>query len=366
MRICHIISGDLWAGAEVMCYQLLKNLLNFTDLEIILILLNEGKLAEEVRKLGIKVVVVDETKNNIFQIVKIFRNTIKHASPHIIHSHRLKENILAYLSSKSDENIQIICTQHGMPEPIILKYKMLKHATLSKIHLYILSKYFRYVIAVSDELRNKFIKKYSFNKEKIIFIHNGVDIPNDYYINRDSDIFVIGSAGRLYKIKDYPFMVEIANEVLQKAGHIRFELAGEGPENENIQENIRKLGIGKDFKLTGFIDNIATFYETLDLYINTSLHEGLPMSILEAMAYGLPIIANNSGGLPEIVENGLHGYLIDERNPKMFAQKCIQLFNDKELTRKMGIASRERIINEFSVQRMAEKYYKVYKYISKH
>jgi glycosyltransferase involved in cell wall biosynthesis len=252
-----------------------------------------------------------------------------------------------------------------MPEPIKLKYKILQHATLSKIHVYILSKYFRYVVAVSNDLRNKFIQKYRFKNDKIILIHNGVDIPNDHYTNRENDVFVIGSAGRLHMIKHYPLMVEIAREVLQQADNIIFKLAGDGSEKDNILEKIRKFGIEKEFILTGFNDDITSFYKTLNLYINTSLHEGLPMSILEAMAYGLPIIAINSGGLPEIVKNGFHGYLVDGRDPKMFAQKCLQIINNNELALKMGIASRERIINEFSVEKMSAKYYEVYKHISK-
>ena len=140
MRIFHLISGDLWAGAEVMYYRLLKGLLNYKNLELTAILLNEGKLADEIRKLGIPVNIVDETRLNFFEIVRNVRKIITLASPDIIHSHRQKENILAYLSAKSDKKIQLVCTQHGMPEPLSVKFKIIKHFILSKIHYYILLK----------------------------------------------------------------------------------------------------------------------------------------------------------------------------------------------------------------------------------
>ena len=361
MRICHIISGDLWAGAEVMVCRLLKNLLNYGDLEITSILLNEGKLAEEVRKLGIPVTVVDETQLNFLQIARNIRRITMQIAPDIIHSHRRKENLLAYVAARSNSDIQMVCTQHGMPEPLMMKYKRLQNAILSRYHQYILMKHFRYVIAVSEDIRNNFIRLFGFQKNKVLIIHNGTEIPVNYSMNRESKDFVIGSAGRLYKIKDYTLMVEIAHEILLQEEDIKFELAGEGPEKENILELIRNYKIEKSFIMKGFVDNMATFYRGIDIFINTSLHEGLPMSILEAMAHGIPVVAPNSGGLPEILNNGSQGYLVDGRNPKMFAEKCLQLYRNKELARKIGTASRERIINNFSVEKMAEKHYCLYK-----
>jgi glycosyltransferase involved in cell wall biosynthesis len=360
MKICHIISGDQWAGVEVMNYRLLKGLQCYKNLELSAILLNEGKVAVELRKLGIPVRVVEETRLDFYQIVRNVRAIIAETSPDIIHSHRLKENILAHFSAKSDKRIKLVCTQHGMPEPLKGKFKVIKRIILSKYHFGILSKYFRCIVAVSENIQNSFIREYGFKKDKVILIHNGTDIPNYHRSNMDRNNFVIGSAGRLFPIKDYPLMVEIARDVLPKTENLRFELAGEGPEKEKILGLIHEYKIDKAFILTGFIDNIATFYEGLNLYINTSLHEGLPMSILEAMAHALPVIAPNMGGLKEVLDNGCQGYLVDGRNPKAFADKCIKLFKNRDLLRKMSDSSREKIIKDFSLDKMAAEYNKLY------
>jgi glycosyltransferase involved in cell wall biosynthesis len=360
MRICHIISGDLWAGAEVMIYRLLKGLQNYKNMELSAILLNEGKLAEEIQKLGIPVDVVDETRLNFFQILRNARKIIMQTSPDVIHSHRMKENILAYLSAKSDKRMQLVCTQHGMPEPLRVKFKIMKNMILSKYHFFILSKYFRYVIAVSEDIQINLLKQYDFHKDKVFLIYNGTDIPNNHSSKKERNIFVIGSSGRLFPIKDYPLMVEIAREVLQQTDKIRFELAGEGPEREKILGLIHKYRIGNAFTLRGFMDSMADFYHGLDLYINTSLHEGLPMSILEAMAHGLPVIAPKTGGLTEILDDGMQGYFVDGRNPGLFAEKCLQLYRDKELSRRMGTTSREKIKRDFSLDKMAKEYTDLY------
>jgi len=363
MRVCHIISGDQWAGAEVMDYRLLQGLGKYNDLELSAILLNEGKVAEEFRKLGITVFVAPETGNGFFRLIEIVGRMAKQFSPDIMHSHRLKENLLAYHSAKNMGHTRLICTQHGMPEPLSGKMKVLKRFLLSKYHLTILSRHFRKIVAVSEDIRCRFILEYGFGEEKIGMIRNGTDIPSCFRTKEDGGPFVIGSAGRLFPVKDYPFMVEIAREISQRAGDIRFELAGEGPERESILGSIREYGLEKIFFLSGFIDDIPKFYERLDLYMNTSVHEGIPMSVLEAMAHGMPVIAPNTGGLKEIIEDGLQGFLIDGRDPRKYADACMKLYGDRKLLNAMGAAARRKIEREFSFDKMAARYYEMYKTI---
>ena len=366
MRICNIISGDLWAGAEVMYYHLLKGLRKYGDVEILSILFNDGKLAKEIRNLGVDVKVLDEKSMSNYQIASNICKFIKEASPDIVHSHRFKENILAYISVKNNKNVKLICTQHGKPEPTRFKYKILKSVVLSKYNIYIISKCFDRVVAVSDDLKNYMLKTYNFEMDKINVIHNGIEMPCGGISRKYNKVFVIGSAGRLYKVKDYPLFVEVAREILKQVTSVRFELAGDGPEKENILKLIYKYKMEEYFKLTGFVNDMNAFYEGLDLYVNTSLHEGLPMSILEAMAYGLPVIAPNCGGIPEILDADLRGCLVEGRDPKDYAKKCIRLYEDKEYAKTMGIASINKIIDKYSIEHMTSSYYKLYDSILHH
>ena len=343
-----------------MNYRLMKGLKKHQNIELSAIVLNEGMLADGLRNLEIPVSVVDERHKSFFQIFRNVRNIIIQISPDIIHSHRLKENILAYFSSKGNKKIQLICTEHGMPEPINKTLKTIKNRLLLNYQYWILSRHFKHIIVVSKDMRNIYIEKLGFKNNQILYIHNGTEIPESNIMKNNGNNYVVGSAGRFFPIKDYPLMVEIAREVLQETGNVRFKLAGDGPEKERIISLIRRYGIEESFSLTGFIDNMAPFYDGLNLYINTSIHEGLPMSILEAMAHGLPVIAPNTGGIKEIIQNGIEGYLIDGRNPKMFAEKCIQLCEDNILNQKMGNASREKVINEYSLDKMAQNYYNLY------
>jgi hypothetical protein len=118
MKICHIISGDQWAGAEVMVYNLLKGLREYKGVELYCILFNDGIVAKQIKEIGISVQIVDEKKYNIFRIINKTRDILEKNLPDIIHSHRQKENIVAYYSSCSMSKVKRFCTQHGMPEPL--------------------------------------------------------------------------------------------------------------------------------------------------------------------------------------------------------------------------------------------------------
>ena len=108
-------------------------------------------------------------------------------------------------------------------------------------------------------------------------IHNGIEIP-DFVPERENEgTLVIGSAGRLCPVKDYTFMIEIAKAVKEETKHIKFHLAGEGPERSKLQSLIQQYGLNETFVLQGHVDNMLPFYRRLDLYLNISVHEGIPI-----------------------------------------------------------------------------------------
>jgi glycosyltransferase involved in cell wall biosynthesis len=172
--------------------------------------------------------------------------------------------------------------------------------------------------------------------------------------------FRIGSAGRLFPVKNYSLMVDIANTCRLMADKVQFTLAGEGPEQNKLQHMVKYNNLEEHFEFAGHIENMENFYHELDIYINTSIHEGISISVLEAMSHGLPVIVPDVGGMREIVDDGVNGYLIPSRNPLEFAEKCILLFNNKKLYDDFSVAARKKIENKFSVRHMTEEYLKLY------
>lgn len=357
-KVIHLISGDLWAGAEVMAFNLLAQLKSYPDLELSVILLNEGRLADELRKSGLTVQVIDEQRHSFWQIARRIRAIVGDSRPELIHSHRYKENLLA-LTAAAGRNIKLVATQHGLPElgaskpPLSTLFK-------TRANFHILSRYFT-TVAVSADVCKFLVERQAFREESTEVILNGIDLPDCVTPCGASQPFTVGSSGRLFQVKDFPLMVEIARatQALSKS-KVRFELAGEGPERACLEALIERYGLHEQFLLRGHQDDMNAFYEGIDLYLNTSVHEGIPMTILEALARGLPVVAPAVGGICEIIENGVEGFLIEGRDPNQFAEKCLRILEDGNLRQMMSRAARDKAQQTFSSHKMAESYYRLY------
>jgi glycosyltransferase involved in cell wall biosynthesis len=362
LRVCHIISGDLWAGAETMAWNLLRKLQEVQDVEISVVILNEGRLAVELQKLGLRIKVLDERRQSFATLTHRVRAFTSDFRPEIIHSHRYKENILAFFSpDNANRRIRLVATQHGLPEgqgSLGVAGKM-----IAFVNRRILAHRFDRLIGVSSNIRTYFIQQLGARPDKVLVIHNGIELPAKLERFSVGSGLVVGAAGRLSQVKDYPLMIAAARKATEKDGSLRFELAGEGPERAALEKLVAVYGLSDNFRFRGHVEDMNNFYSGLDVCLNTSLHEGIPMSILEAMAHGLPVIAPHVGGLGEIIEDGVEGFLVCSRNPEDFAEKCL-LLKDAALRRRMGDAARKRVEDAFSAEHMARQYYRVYQELS--
>lgn len=342
-----------------MASHLMKSLTSSPDITLVAILLNEGRLAQVLRTAGLEVYVIDEKRNSFLQIAKAIRKRLVANPPHIIHSHRYKENLLAFLASRTLPGTRLITTQHGLPETHAKGYSQSGNFT-SRANFFILKRYFKKVVAVSRDIGTFFVRDLGFSTSQVDVVHNGIDIPAIISRKTIGEPFFVGSSGRLFSVKGYPLMVDLAKIMAEKS-NVRFTIAGDGPERGTLEAAIMQNALAGRFHLMGHIDEMDAYYQGLDLYLNTSLHEGIPMTILEAMAQGLPVVAPRVGGIPEIIEDGVEGFLIDGRDPRAYAEKCLSLAGDNKLWCRMSLAARKRAMESFSVERMTEQYLQVYR-----
>ncbi len=361
--IIHVLSGDLWAGAEVMAFHLLNALSDMQNCELLVVVLNEGHFSERLREKGIKVAILEESRLSFPRLLLRLRKILCDFKPDIIHSHRYKENILAYLASKGMPGVSLVSTQHGMPERQT-KRPSLKNRLKYWTDFYLLSKHFDSLVAVSWEMRDLLIAEKGVDSKKISVIHNGIDISQHVEeiskFENNNGQYVIGSSGRLFSVKNYSMFINLAKRLTAYSPKTRFELAGDGPQMEQLRIKCHQKRLDENFAFLGHVRDMRAFYQGLNIYVCTSIHEGIPMSILEAMGYGLPVVAPRVGGLPEIIDHGVDGFLIPEHDPELFAQACLNLQADSELLNQMSKAAREKIQTKFSEQKMAIEYYNLY------
>ncbi len=357
MKICHLISGDLWAGAEVVVCNLLRGIKFFgPDDEILAIVLNSGRLAEELEAAGIVVKLFDESEYSFLALAAKIRNEFLRFAPNVVHTHRYKENLLAFCASIGMRELRLIATQHGLPEN---PKHSLFGAGKAMLNHYVLAHHFSKVVAVSKNIENFFIQDHGFKPEKVALVNNGIEMFECSVPREPSAGFTVGSSGRLFPVKGYSLLVDIA-ALLAQCNDISVRLAGDGPQREDLEAAVQRNNLDGSFRFEGHVDDIYSFYECLDVYISTSYHEGIPMSVLEAMSHGLPVIAPRVGGFPEIIEDGVEGFLIDGREPSDFVDKCLLLYNDRNLYRRMSVAAREKVSRLFSMHHMVDRYRNCY------
>ncbi len=342
-----------------MAYNLVREMLDYPELELSVYLLNEGTLADKLGRLPVDLTVAAERTGTFLQLLSTTRGLLNRHQPHIIHSHRYKENILAYLASRGRRPIRLVTTQHGMPDTGSHQ-SFRKGRLVAEFNRLLLRTRFDKVVGVSANISDYLKADCGIPAERVCVVNNGINLPKTCTPQVDGNSLVVGSAGRLFPVKDFPLMVEIANALFMEEPAVRFELIGEGPERSKIEQKIDQLRLEGVFTLPGHRDDINQFYSSINVYLNTSEHEGIPMSILEAMAYGLPVVAPNVGGIGEIITDGVDGFLVNDRRPESFAQPLLQL-RDATVRRRIGEAAREKIRGSFSAQSMGAHYCQIYR-----
>jgi len=332
---------------------------------------NDGKLANILHKNNIPYFVIPHLKRRIspvndwlalFEIIKL----IKSYQPDIIHLNSSKISILGSLAasltklSAAYRRLRVFYTVHGWvfnePLPAGLKYFYIWAEKFT-------ARFKNKIICVSEHDRQTALQYKVSPAEKLITIHNGLT-PVDFYpkeeakkiLNLKTESLIIGSIGNLYKTKGYEYFIQAAN-ILINQSHlpITFLIIGQGRERKNLAGLINQYNLKNNFILAGSIDNAARLLPALDIYICSSVKEGLPYSVLEAMQAGLPIISTNVGGVPEMIENNKTGLLIKPAEADDLAKKITTLLNNKALALNLCQRAKIKATTEFSLEKMVEK-----------
>jgi glycosyltransferase involved in cell wall biosynthesis len=218
------------------------------------------------------------------------------------------------------------------------------------------------VTAVSDNVHDFCISHIGLPASKLTVIHNGVDLPEKCPADARAELglrpddFVIGAVGRLYPVKGIQFLVQALAQT--RVGHL--VVIGDGPEKSTLELLADRLGVADRIHWAGQRPDARNLMPAFDLFVQPSLHEGMPNTILEAMATGLPVVATAVGGTPEVVAHGVTGLLVSPKSPHALSEAISVLLDDADLRRRMGKAGRERVAQHFTVGRMVRKTEELY------
>jgi glycosyltransferase involved in cell wall biosynthesis len=387
LKILHIIdSGGLY-GAEVMLINLIAEQIKLgldpTIASIGKKSIHEKQLETEAMKRDFKVKKFRMRPGpNYLGAMKILKYANKKGF-NILHSHGYKGNILIGLLPRKIRKIPIVSTLHGWTST----------NGFSKMHLYEWLdrkslKHIDSVVLVSNAMKShpklKGLKGINFH-----VISNGIPIPEKRVNesttqqfnqsttqstqqtqatqNLDSGIlnfcskgFTIGSIGRLSKEKGYKYLIEALALLIKKGIDVRLIIIGEGDERGSLVGLITKAELSDHVLMPGYIDDAKRYISLFNVFILSSLTEGLPITLLEAMQAKIPIVATNIGGIPEVLQNGKAGFVISPGRSKVLAESIDRIHSHTDLADKFINNAYQRVSTCYASKTMATKYFNVY------
>jgi glycosyltransferase involved in cell wall biosynthesis/protein-tyrosine-phosphatase len=360
--VCHLFSGDLWAGSEVAIFNLLSSLARDPSLSVLAVSLNEGELTDRLRGAGIPTHVIPESQHGLAGILARAAQILRGTDVHVLHSHRYKENVLAALLATWLRIPTLITTIHGLPESPTTSTREARRARWrARLDYWIVRRMFSTAVAVSDEMKGVLTRQYRLRPDRVDVIRNGGRFPLRAAPTRSpGDAFHIGTVGRMVPIKGLDLFLDAAAALRRQTPRVRFSILGDGPLRDDLARQARELGIDDCLDFVAPRPDPFAYYNSLDVYVNTSHHEGLPLSVVEAMACGKPIVSAAVGGIPEVVTHGEHGFLVQEREAGRFADWYLTLMRDDSLRTTMGERAATMAHSRLSAQAMADAYRGLY------
>jgi glycosyltransferase involved in cell wall biosynthesis len=347
---------------------LLAQLIKCADLRLSVVLFNTGRLEREIRELGVPVSVYPERN---WRSSKIFSELVRRwriSQPQIVHTHKYKDTILAVPAARLCGVPVVIRTVHGLSEPFrgVQAVRMKVYELLERV---VHGSMVDAIIGVSSQIEQKYRK--IGGRPKATCIRNGIELEGRATsIQREAkrqelglaeDTCAIGAVGRLTPVKGLCYLLQAARLLLDRRVKVHVLLIGDGPLRGDLERLATKLGIRESIAFLGHREDTDELMQALDVFALPSLSEGIPMALLEAMAASRAVVASRVGGIPEVVEDRVSGFLVEVAQPIDLAEKCHHLIVNPEVARQAGYAARKRVEKEFSAASMAERVIGLYK-----
>jgi sugar transferase (PEP-CTERM/EpsH1 system associated) len=292
----------------------------------------------------------------VWELYRLFRRE----RPHIVHTHAWGTLLEGLFAARFAGVPIVVHGEHGTLQ-LRRRQRLLQRFGWSRVDR---------LLSVSTRLAERMAHEVGFPPDRIHTIHNGVELSRfQTGIGRSNarralglpvDTPIVGAVGRLVPVKDHTCLVDAVARVGRDGLQPVLVIAGDGPRRRAIEEHASSLGIGDRVRLLGHRKDIDVVFAALDVFVLSSVSEGLNNTILEAMAAGLPVVATRVGGADEMVLEGSTGFLVPPGSPDMIAEALRRLLVDPVAAAAMGEAGRARAERDFDLGRTILKYERLY------
>ncbi len=331
----------------------------------------EESMAHVARQRGARIVTLPHLAREVSPLndllaVRHLARPIRTERPQILHTHTAKAGavgrVAALLAGDARPPI-VVHTFHGhvlrgyFNQPATLAFRTLERWLASVTTR---------LIAVSPEVRDDLVRLGVAPREKFTVIRLGIELDErvgaDGEARRETrrrmgispDAFVVGWVGRMTAVKRTEDVLLAFKGVVARGVDARLCLIGDGPDRARLERRAHELGIVRRCLFVGYQDDVAPYYEAIDVLLLPSANEGTPVSVIESLAAERPAVATRVGGVPDIVREGVDGYLVDVGDAETLAERLVELAGDPGKRDAMGREGRKRVLERYAVNRLVE------------
>ncbi|RKY42211.1 MAG: hypothetical protein DRP85_03665 [Candidatus Makaraimicrobium thalassicum] len=331
-----------------------------------------GDLEDTLAEGGVPHIKIDiRTKSEfgikVWKALPVLAGVIRDGGFHILHAQTRVAQVLGYFAGRITR-VPFVSTCHGF-----FKYRRLSRRFFPC--------WGEKVIAISKSVRKHLLEDFCLSSGRVVLIYNGIELERYIAgrVTRDHDLIrsmglagdtaIIGAVGRLSSVKGFKYLISAFKDVISRdrsvpAGGVRLLIVGEGPEKGILQEQIRKLGIADSVFLTPGSMPLEKYLSLLDIFCLPSVHEGLGLSLMEAMAAGRACIASDVGGLSELITSEENGILVPPKDPKALMAAILRLLKDDRFRRRLGDNARKKAADSFSINESVAQTLEVYREVA--
>ncbi|OQY00134.1 MAG: hypothetical protein B6I24_00590 [Bacteroidetes bacterium 4572_128] len=355
--ICLFNSNKDWGGGEKWHYETAINLQK-KKIETIVATNENSELFLKLKSVNIKVFTFKISNLSFLNIIKIIK--IKN----FLKKNNVKKIIL---NLPADVKVVGIAAKLAKVKSIIYRRGTALPVKNSFLNRFLFRKIVDKILVNSHETKNKFLEKNHnlTDKNKFTVIYNGLNLENYeksnfkiFYKKKDDEI-ILGNIGRLTKQKGQKYLIEIAKKLKSKNIKFKILIAGSGELEKKLKNYSKENDLEKEIIFLGFVEDVKSFIQNIDIFLLTSLWEGFGYVLAESMILEKPVIAFDISSNPEVVKNNVTGFLVKPFDIDIFTEKIEILISNKKLLRDFGKNGKNRVISKFDAKKNFKEFIKL-------
>jgi glycosyltransferase involved in cell wall biosynthesis len=328
----------------------------------------EGSMAYVAEELGVEVVRLDALSREIapvrdaLSILRLAR-LIREQRPRILHTHTAKAGTVGRLAALLAGDARPEVVVHTFHGHVLRGYFGPLKSGAFRLLERLLARVTTRLIAVSPQVRDDLVALGVAPAEKFSVVRLGIELDERLETSEGraeararlgigAEQFVVGWVGRMTGVKRTDDVLEALRLLRGRGVDAVLVLVGDGPDREHVERRASELGIVRSCLFLGYQEDVSGWYRAFDAMILPSANEGTPVVVIEALAAGCPVVATSVGGVPDVVRDGVDGFLVPPRDTEALAERLVRLAEDPELRARMGAAGRESVPSRYAVERL--------------